>query len=162
MTKDLSENMYNYMGITGLWREDVEAIWAQFICHLIICLQLAGSALHLARLPAAQLALQSLSVSLSQSLTLSCANTAACVCACAHVLSYMCACFIWLGGACKPVICGTFWEDLWSYCSYSIPVCKCIRLTDPLTRHRCRAETIPREACLLKISNAKHLHWSLI
>lgn len=101
----------------GPCSEDVEAIWAQFICHLIICLQLAGSALHLAGLPAAQLALQSLSLSLSQSLTL------LCVCACSHARSHVCL-FNWLEGACKPMICGAFWEDLWNYCSCSIAVCQ--------------------------------------
>lgn len=139
MTEELSENMWNYSGITGLWNEDVEAIWAQFICHLIICLQLAGSALHLAGLPAAQLALQSLSLSLSQSLALSCV----CMCVC---YSHVCL-FVWLGGACKPVICGAFWEDLWNYCSYSIAVpqiYKAIWPTNKALVHNCtRSGRIP-------------------
>ncbi len=86
MTQEVSENMQNYKGVTGLRSEDVEAIWAQFICHLIICLQLAGSALHLAGLPAAQLALQSLSLCLS----LNHSHSHVCACVCTH--TRMCAC----------------------------------------------------------------------
>lgn len=113
-----SENTQRCKDITGLRGEDVEDIWTQFICHLIICLQLAAPALHLAALPAAQLALQSLSASLSITRALMCAKRSN-MCVCVWLRAHMCL-FHPTRGARKRVMSGAFWEDLWSYCRSSI------------------------------------------
>lgn len=66
----------------------------------------------------------------------------ACVCehygTCAHARSPVCLSNLTPGFACEYVICGAFWEDLWSYRSSTIKACQTHKaIFDPLTRHRC-------------------------
>lgn len=67
------------------------------------------------------------------SLCLSLNHSHSCVCVCSHAYSHVCL-FIWLGGACKPVICAAFWEDLWNYCSYSISVYQIYKAIWPINK----------------------------
>lgn len=107
----------------------VEAIWAQFICHLIICLQLTGSALHLAGLPAAQLALQSLSVCLS--ITHMCVHCSLCVCVC--LKAYLHARLFLSDFECVKLR-----LDLWIHCSFFTAVYQIyIWPTDQALHHNC-------------------------
>lgn len=88
--------------------------------------------------------LYNLSVSLSITHTLMCVNPPPCVSACVRMHTRMCACVIWLGAACKHVICG---EDLWSYCRYLIAVCQIYTAIWPTNKalvHNCgRGRGIP-------------------
>lgn len=88
--------------------------------------------------------LYNLSLSLSQSLTLSCMWTlrrvCTCVCACVCMHTCMCACFIPLCAACKPVIRGAFWGDLSCYCSSPVAVCQIYEAIWPTNKtfvHNC-------------------------
>lgn len=124
-----------------MWSEAVEAIWTRFICHLIICLQLAHSALHLAGLPAAQLALQSTQTPLpsphffsSYSNTHMHEHTEACVRARRpRALAWCDSGFVW-----KHEVCVEHFQRI--YVVDAVTACQIYKAaSDPLTRHRCVA-----------------------